>query len=107
MCFGHDPGGAHAGQSLGVGKLAGARVFGRGCRLTRVTDPADPTRVIAIGTSEELDAMARSMTRGYALALPQNSIWWAKNWGATIRSMIDGLVYGLLTAGTFGWLWPR
>jgi hypothetical protein len=44
---------------------------------------------------------------GYALALPQNSIWWSKNWGATARSMIDGLVYGLLTAGTFGWLWPR
>lgn len=43
---------------------------------------------------------------GYALALPQNSIWWSKNWGATTRSMIDGLVYGLLTGGTFGWLWP-
>ncbi len=44
---------------------------------------------------------------GYSMALLQNSIWWRKNWGATIRSMIDGLVYGLLTAGTFGWLWPR
>ncbi len=44
---------------------------------------------------------------GYALALPQNSIWYKRNWGATIRSMADGLVYGLLTAGAFGWLWPR
>jgi hypothetical protein len=44
---------------------------------------------------------------GYSLALLQNSIWWSRNWGMTIRSMIDGLVYGLLTAGTFGWLWPR
>jgi hypothetical protein len=44
---------------------------------------------------------------GYSMALLQNSIWWRKNWGATIRSAIDGLVYGLLTAGTFGWLWPR
>ena len=44
---------------------------------------------------------------GYALALPQNSIWWERNWAWTIRSMVDGLVYGLLTAGTFGWLWPR
>jgi hypothetical protein len=43
---------------------------------------------------------------GYALALPQSSIWWSKSWGATIRSMIDGLVYALLTAGAFGWLWP-
>jgi hypothetical protein len=24
-----------------------------------------------------------------------------------VKTMFDGLVYGLLTAGTFGWLWPR
>jgi hypothetical protein len=24
-----------------------------------------------------------------------------------IKEVIDGLVYGLLTAGVFGWLWPR
>ena len=44
---------------------------------------------------------------GYSLALLQNSIWYKRNWGMTLRSMFDGLVYGLLTAGTFGWLWPR
>jgi hypothetical protein len=43
----------------------------------------------------------------YAMALPQASIWYKRNWGTTVRSMIDGLVYGMLTAGTFGWLWPR
>ncbi|MDX1479556.1 MAG: hypothetical protein R3301_17705 [Saprospiraceae bacterium] len=43
---------------------------------------------------------------GYALALVQNSIWSAKNWGATLRSVFDGLIYALVTAGTFGWLWP-
>jgi hypothetical protein len=43
---------------------------------------------------------------GYSLALLQNSIWYKRNWGATLRSMGDGLVYALLTAGTFGWLWP-
>ena len=43
----------------------------------------------------------------YAMALPQHSIWYRRNWGTTIRSMIDGLIYGLLVAGTFGWLWPR
>jgi len=25
----------------------------------------------------------------------------------TFKEVIDGLVYGSLTAGTFGWLWPR
>lgn len=44
---------------------------------------------------------------GYALALLQNSIWFHRNWGFTLKSMFDGLVYALLTAGTFGWLWPR
>ena len=27
-------------------------------------------------------------------------------WGATGRNMFDGLVYGLLTGGAFGWLCP-
>jgi hypothetical protein len=44
---------------------------------------------------------------GYSLALLQNSIWFRRNWGMTLRSMLDGLIYSLLTAGTFGWLWPR
>ena len=44
---------------------------------------------------------------GYSLALAQNSIWWSRKWSTTIKSMIDGLLYGLLTAGVFGWLWPR
>jgi len=43
---------------------------------------------------------------GYAMALVQQSIWWGRNWGATLRSVADGLVYALFTAGVFGWLWP-
>lgn len=43
---------------------------------------------------------------GYGLALLQSSIWYYKGWVATAKSVADGLVYALLTAGTFGWLWP-
>src|SRR5947209_12628167 len=43
----------------------------------------------------------------YADALWQMSIWSHRAWGTTIRSTVDGLIYALLTAGTFGWLWPR
>lgn len=43
---------------------------------------------------------------GYSLALLQNSIWYKKNWSATLKSMFDGLIYALFTAGVFGWLWP-
>jgi hypothetical protein len=44
---------------------------------------------------------------GYSLALLQDSIWHHRNWGTTFRMVFDGLIYALLTAGTFGWLWPR
>ena len=43
---------------------------------------------------------------GYAMALLQNSIWYKRKWSATLKSMFDGFIYALLTAGTFGWLWP-
>ena len=43
---------------------------------------------------------------GYSLALLQNSIWYKRNWAATIKSMFYGLIYALFTAGIFGWLWP-
>jgi hypothetical protein len=44
---------------------------------------------------------------GYSLALWQMSIWYRRAWSTTIKATVDGLIYGLLTAGTFGWLWPR
>ena len=43
----------------------------------------------------------------YSVALWQTSIWNQRAWSITIKSTIDGLIYALLTAGTFGWLWPR
>ncbi len=43
----------------------------------------------------------------YSMALWQMSIWYRRGWGLTIKSNIDGLIYACLTAGTFGWLWPR
>lgn len=44
---------------------------------------------------------------GYSMSLPHFSIWYRRNWGTTLLSMFDGLIYASLTAGTFGWLWPR
>lgn len=44
---------------------------------------------------------------GYSLGLLQNSIWFGRSWSATLKSVFDGLVYALITAGTFGWLWPK
>jgi hypothetical protein len=43
---------------------------------------------------------------GYSLALWQTVIWYHRSAGTTLRTTIDGLLYGLLTGGVFGWLWP-
>jgi hypothetical protein len=43
---------------------------------------------------------------GFVGGLWQDSIWWQRKWSTTLKSTVDGLIYGLLTAGTFGWLWP-
>lgn len=43
---------------------------------------------------------------GYAVALWQQSIWYGRPWSATLKVTLDGFIYGLLTGGAFGWLWP-
>jgi hypothetical protein len=43
----------------------------------------------------------------YGLGNLSNGIWKGQTWSMTIKEVLDGLVFGLLTAGTFGWLWPR
>ncbi len=46
-------------------------------------------------------------TMAYGFGCIPMTIWYSFNWGFTARIFIDGLVSGLLTAGVFGWLWPR
>ena len=43
----------------------------------------------------------------YTVAHWQDTIWFKRSWRRTITGAIDGLLYALVTAGTFGWLWPR
>ena len=42
----------------------------------------------------------------YTLGLWPHKIWYYHGTGATIKTTIDGLIFSLLTGGTFGWLWP-
>jgi hypothetical protein len=42
----------------------------------------------------------------YGLGNLSNGIWKNQPWSVTLKEVVDGLVYGLLTAGCFGWLWP-
>ena len=43
---------------------------------------------------------------GFAGTEPVNAIFKGQPWPATIKHVFDGLVYALLMAGVFGWLWP-
>ena len=44
---------------------------------------------------------------GYGLGHLSDGIWKGQPWSMTIKEVADGLLYGLLTAGTCGWLWPH
>ncbi|MHB8580667.1 MAG: hypothetical protein ACYDA4_12550 [Ignavibacteriaceae bacterium] len=42
----------------------------------------------------------------YGVALWQMSVWYNRPWSLTLKITIDGLIYGIITAAIFGWLWP-
>lgn len=42
----------------------------------------------------------------YGLGDVTQSIWHARSWKVTAKNLADALVYGLVTGGVFGWLWP-
>jgi hypothetical protein len=43
---------------------------------------------------------------GYGVSSVPDSIWKGVSWKVTAKFLFDGAVYGLVTAGAFGWLWP-
>jgi Flp pilus assembly protein TadB len=43
---------------------------------------------------------------GHAFTWVHDSIWKGVSWGTTARFVFDGVVYALVTGGTFAWLWP-
>jgi hypothetical protein len=43
----------------------------------------------------------------YGIGGLSNGIWKGYPWRMVLLEAFDGLIYAALTAGTFGWLWPR
>ena len=66
-------------------------------------------RVLAPGASYlEVFRVAGAVAfLGYSGAQLPTSIWWGKPLGVTFKEICDGLLYALVTAGAFGWLWPE
>jgi hypothetical protein len=42
----------------------------------------------------------------YALGQWPETIWYKRRVSTQIKNTFDGLIYALVTAGVFGWLWP-
>lgn len=43
---------------------------------------------------------------GYALAVIPGAIWKGEPWSFVAKNVLDGLLYGLVTGGAFGAMWP-
>jgi len=43
----------------------------------------------------------------YGFGSIPNAIWMGKPWSSALKDLADALIYALLSAGVFGWLWPR
>ena len=68
---------------------------------TRITLPPGTDYLMVFRVAGTVAFMA------YGLSQLANGIWKGEPWSMVIKEVIDGLIYGLLTAGVFGWLWPR
>jgi hypothetical protein len=66
------------------------------------------SRAVAPGTDylTVFRFIGTSAFMGYALGQIPESIWYRRRWTRTFTSVFDSLIYALLTAGVFGWLWP-
>ena len=43
----------------------------------------------------------------YGIGTLANGIWKGQPWSVVLKETFDGLIYALVTGGTFGWLWLR
>lgn len=66
------------------------------------------SRAVAPGTSylSVFRFIGTTAFMAYALGQIPESIWYRRSWTRTFVSIFDSLIYALLTAGVFGWLWP-
>jgi hypothetical protein len=44
---------------------------------------------------------------GYAAGQIPAAIWVGKPWSITVKEVLGGLIYALVTAAAFAWVWPH
>ncbi len=67
--------------------------------VTRTVDPG-------AGYLEVFRVAGTTAFYAYGLAIVPESIWFGRPWSSTVKTILEALAYGLLTAGAFGWAWP-
>ncbi len=72
-----------------VGYVSGI-AYGAGTEYPQIFRFAGTVGILAYGVSNFTD-----------------SIWKGVKWSTSCKFLFDGLIYGLVTGGTFGWLWPE
>src|SRR5689334_4870408 len=92
---------------FGMGKLMGQWLAF--CVLVALLAAHVAASALPAGTPylRVFQVVAGATFMGYALAAWPLSIWYGCKWSTTFKSTFDAVIYALLTAGTFGWLWPR
>jgi len=95
------PGTPHMGKLLGAWFLHLVVVTIFIAYVGSVTLPAGAAYLMVF---QVIGGAALLAHAGYALPM---AIWHGMPWSQLPGRLFDGVVYTLLTAGTFGWLWPR
>ncbi len=96
-----------SGGMKGIGKnLFGWFVF---CIVVSLCSAYIAGRTLSAGaeSGQIMRLVGISAFMGYTLAIWPFVIWYRRSIVTTIKSTIDGLVYALITAYTFCWLWPH
>lgn len=65
--------------------------------------------VLPVGTGHKMvfHTVGLAAFLAYAAGQLPAAIWMGKPWSIAAKEVLDGLIYGVVTAAVFAWLWPR
>ena len=92
---------------VGMGKALGQWFVFSLAISTVVAFLASPVLPVGTGYKMVFHTVGLAAFLAYAAGQLPAAIWMGKPWSIAAKEVLDGLIYGLVTAGTFGWLWPR
>jgi hypothetical protein len=92
---------------VGMGKALGIWFVFTLVVSTFVAYVASATLPAGTGYLKVFQVVGTTTWLAYGFGQLPASIWMGKPWPIAAKEVFDGLIYGLFTAGVFGWLWPR